>query len=363
MTAQIPSGVDIPQDPTGQVSQEIIYSDEPIYCSVAERRKSIDSGFITLDELERRCQDQPREYLVEGLLPAEDIHIAVGDSGLGKTPWAYQLGLCVATGTPFLGMIVRQGKVLYLDLENGREDILTLGQTICSHLGIKPSPKDFLVFDGSYEMSLEESIALHNPILAIVDTLRMFAPYAETTNEEAGSFLKKWRTIARDRHCAILLLHHPRKPNAEISIPALESTPLIEWLHEASGARALVNQTNARIGFDRPRGRDDCAFVMKSHVKTKSESEAIYIERVLDEDGEPLGYKRMVGVELLGNQHQADAFHRLPEEFTFKRAKEIYGRSDDPTKKWLNKCEAVGIVRQIVRGRYRRISPDNALNQ
>lgn len=48
--------------------------------------------FITLDQLEQLCQERPGKYLVEGLLPTDEVHVAVGDSGLGKTPWAYQLG-------------------------------------------------------------------------------------------------------------------------------------------------------------------------------------------------------------------------------------------------------------------------------
>jgi hypothetical protein len=140
-----------------------------------------------------------------------------------------------------------------------------------------------------------------------------------------------------------------------MGVPALESTPIMEWLQQASGARALVNQTNARIAFDRPRMRDDCAFVMKSHVKTKAEGEAVYIERILNEEGEPVGYKRLVGVKLLGNQEQEAAFRRLPEHFAFKVAKQIYERTDDPTSKWLKKCEAAGLVRRIDRGHYQRL--------
>jgi hypothetical protein len=51
-------------------------------------------GFISLNELERTNRENPVSYIIEGLLPVDDVHVAVGDSGLGKTPWAYQLGLC-----------------------------------------------------------------------------------------------------------------------------------------------------------------------------------------------------------------------------------------------------------------------------
>src|SRR3954452_7756230 len=41
--------------------------------------------FLTLSQLQKLCEEQPINYVVEGLLPSGDVHIAVGDSGLGKT--------------------------------------------------------------------------------------------------------------------------------------------------------------------------------------------------------------------------------------------------------------------------------------
>ncbi len=72
-------------------------------------------------------------------------NVPVGDSGLRKTPWAHQLGLCVAAGKPF-GHAVKQGRVLYFDLENGREEILGVGRSICGYLGVEGFfPAEFLV--------------------------------------------------------------------------------------------------------------------------------------------------------------------------------------------------------------------------
>src|SRR5258708_14136069 len=47
--------------------------------------------------------------LVEGLLPPRSVNILVGDSGVGKSPLAYHLGLCFASGTPFLVLPVHSG--------------------------------------------------------------------------------------------------------------------------------------------------------------------------------------------------------------------------------------------------------------
>jgi hypothetical protein len=77
-----------PQNPSPESSVQVLEEESVV----------VPVGAVTLDELARCCKEQPINYLVEGLLPAEDVHVAVGDSGLGKTPWAYQLGLCVASG-------------------------------------------------------------------------------------------------------------------------------------------------------------------------------------------------------------------------------------------------------------------------
>jgi len=314
--------------------------------------------FLNLHQLEQLCQEQPTNYIVEGFLPADDVHVAVGDSGLGKTAWAYQLGLCVASGKPFLDAPVQQGRVLYFDMENGREEILQVGRSLCSYLGIEAFPENFLIrSDEAQGMSLADAVAQFRPSLVIIDTLRPFRPDAEKTNDEMGKFQQELKAVARKEHCAVLLLHHIRKAG-ELGVPALEDTDIIEWLQQASGARALINQTNTRIAFDRSRkvAHADSSLVMKFFVKMKGESGPIYIERVCDPQGDPIGYRRIVGLELLGNADQQAAFTKLPEQFTFKEARQAYGRSDDPTNKWLKKCEAAGLIEKLEkRGHYQRL--------
>ena len=311
-------------------------------------------SFLNLQQLAAICDEQPATFIVEGLLPAEDVHVAVGDSGLGKTPLAYQLGLCVATGKPFLGFPVQRGRVLYFDGENGLDQIKSIGESLCRFLQIQDYPTEFLVRNG--ETGIAEAAKHYNPSLIIVDTLRALYPDAERSNDEMARLLNDLRAISRRTRSSILLLHHPRKPNAERPVPPLENLAPLEWLNEASGARAFINQTTTRIAFDRTKKNPDAAFVMKYHVKTKGPSEAIYIQRVLDDTGEALGYRRLAGVALLGNDEQVAAFNRLPEQFTFKLAKQTYGRSDDPTRDFLLKCVAAGLVEQTGRGQYRRLA-------
>jgi hypothetical protein len=333
----------------------------PIASKLGDDELSFASGIMTLNQLERLCHEHPTNYIVEGLLPADDVHVAVGDSGLGKTPWAYQLGLCIASGKPFLGHAVKPSRVLYYDLENGREEILQVSRALCEHLGIEAFPENFLVIpnDGS-PPSVEDAVAKCKPGLTIVDTLRALHPEAESDNSRMGHQLREFRRIARERHSAFLLLHHTKKPG-ELGTPALEDTSTLEWLLQAAGARALINQTNTRIALDSPRrmapdeATPSVALVMKSFVKMKGESGELYLERVCDEGGEPIGYRRIVGVRLLGNPDQEAALGKLPDRFAFKEAKGAYNRSDDPTRKWLIKCATVGLVKQTGRGQYEKV--------
>jgi hypothetical protein len=318
--------------------------------------------FLTLSELEELCQQEPPSFLVEGLLPDDDVHVAVGDSGIGKTAWAYQLGLCVATGRPFLGHSVRQSPVLYYDMENGRQQILDLARGLCRHLEIDPFPADFLVFPNDRDcLPVREAVPRYKPGLVIIDALRAFAPEAEMDNSAMAELLEILRSHARGHHCAILLLHHIRKSSEIDRATSLEETPAMEWLQRASGARALVNQTNTRIALALPH-KADAALAMKSFVKLQGESGPVFLQRVCDEEGEPTGYSPAVGVELIGDKDEQDAFTELPQEFRFKEAVKIFKRGDDPTNKRLRKYIALGILEKLSRGKYRKLGA-SAQNQ
>lgn len=53
-------------------------------------------------------------YLIEGMLPAGQVHLLGGPSGGGKTTLAFQMIKALETGTPFLGRQTRQVKVAYI---------------------------------------------------------------------------------------------------------------------------------------------------------------------------------------------------------------------------------------------------------
>ena len=314
-----------------------------------------------------------KSYVIDALVQRGSVNISVGDSGIGKSPLHYQMGCSVASGLPFLGYTTSPGVVVYLDYENGLEDMHRVLGGVSQHLGLSSPPENFLLktFDGS-SMGLGEIIAEIKPALCIIDTLRMFKPEAEEKNSNAAAMLSELHTLARKHGTAFQLIHHPKKPG-EAGFPPLEDTPTLTWLFQACGARALINQTDVRIGIDVAKGMDrlgdrqegsraEIALVFKAFFKSRGEIGPIYLERVFDENGdEPLGYRQLSGVNLLFNPEQRASFGRLPdEEFRFKQAKAIYGRGDQPTRDFLQKCIRIGILHQPAYGRYSKVKLENA---
>jgi hypothetical protein len=81
----------------------------------------------------------------------------------------------------------------------------------------------------------------------------------------------------------------------------------------------------------------------------------IYLARSFDDAGDPVGYRKLSGVEFLGNQEQEECLKRLPGQFTFKQAKAIYGKGDQATSDFLKKCIRLGLVRKVSRGLYAKV--------
>jgi AAA domain len=304
------------------------------------------------------AEEAEKRFVVEGLLAAGSVGILVGDSGLGKSPLTYQLALSVAASLPFLGMRTSGGPVVYMDCENGASNSQGLRDSLLRHLSLPECPPNFLsCCDISDIKHLASVVAELKPVLVVIDTLRSFDATAEKDNTAAGQFIKALRTMGNTSKTAFLLIHHVKKQDAGFFTgpPGIEGVPVIQWLNQSCGARGLINQTDVRIGVDSTT-RVDASLVVRAHLRVQGEIGPFYLERTLDEDQQPIGYRRLSGVvELLGNKIQEGAFNELPDTFTFKDAKFKYGRQQQATSDFLSKCVQLGLVQKLVRGRYQKV--------
>ncbi len=304
-------------------------------------------------------------HLVEGLIPPRSVNILVGDSGIGKSPLAYQLGLAVATGTPFLDMPVQPGKVLLVDYENSLADVHWIMEQQRKHLGFSKFPCTFQVWPmhlDPLQEQVEEVIAIFAPDLVILDSLRSFSPAMESDNSAAVEQIKSLRVTAAEHGTAFLLIHHVRKPKplGHSGAPAgLEESEVMDWLLRTSGVRALINQTDVRLALARRSGSvggEENGLILRGHFRTRGEVGPFLLRRKrADGDGEPLGYDRFTAhPALLENAGQEAFFARLPEAFSFKDARLLWGKSHESAHLLIHKMMRLGLVCRAAYGQYRK---------
>jgi AAA domain len=154
--------------------------------------------------------DARTEWLVDGLIPSGALTLLSGDSGVGKSTLALALAGAVAHGTPFLGLPVRQNRVLYVDGENPlgtireRLDRLQIAQTNDLYLWggwhqehTPAGPHALSVFDFARE---------HRGLI-IYDSLIGFHPGSEQDASETRRYLQHYRTLANTGAAVFLIAH------------------------------------------------------------------------------------------------------------------------------------------------------------
>jgi KaiC/GvpD/RAD55 family RecA-like ATPase len=293
--------------------------------------------------------------LVAGLLPFRSVNVLVGDSGVGKTPLVHQLALAVAAGIPFLGAATQRSRVLLLDYENGRRDANRMLEQQRKHLGLDTYPSPTFVYwpvdSAAPQARIAAAIRNMAPRLLIIDSLRSFCPTFENGNTAAVEQIKRLRTLSTQCGTCVLLVHHVHKRRSPTS---LENGIALDWLLAASGARALINQTDVRLAFARSREIPD-GLILRGQRRTHGEVGPFHLTRRLDISGKPLGYELSVtaATPLKNPKHEA-AFALLPEVFTFGQAKAALGKNNKPTNSFLHKLLITKRVQKTGWGVYKK---------
>jgi hypothetical protein len=310
-------------------------------------------GARTPDLLHKRCLELGAHvHTVEGLVPCQSLGLWVGDSGLGKSPLLYLMAVCIASGREFLGRPVRQGRVLYMDFENSVEEVAQTIDNIRCFLGIDRLPTDLRLWNfndapekwGKEGHRLPDLVKACQPSVVIVDPLSALYPGAEEKNSEANKALFEIRDIMKSQRCAFEISHHIKKPGEDGRV-SLEVVGVKDWLKQARGASSLVNGVDIRIALDYPlsfgsRSGDsgEMAIVFEGYGRLRTGTiPRTYLARVLDDDGQPIGYKAVEATPTIDNAEQMTTFLTLPDSFRHKIARLRYGKGGQATTDFLQK--------------------------
>jgi len=160
----------------------------------------------------------PPSWIVPDLLPTDCLAMLGGKVKLGKSWLTLQLAVAVASGGKFLGRDCKQGKVIYLALEDNERNLQDRLRQQGAEEGLMPANLGFLLrFSYLNEAEgMEKFIALlrkERPLLAIVDTLSS-AKNSKVREDEAGDtadLLNPMRNLAQDNGCTVFFNHHHTK--------------------------------------------------------------------------------------------------------------------------------------------------------
>jgi AAA domain-containing protein/primase/DNA polymerase family protein len=317
-------------------------------------------GLQTYSELRLRRQNA-KPYLVNGICRLGQIVMVVGDSTLGKSSLVNQLGWAVATGQPFLGRATQQAKALIIDIENSADQQLELAECFRKMFNQPDFPESIAVpesvwTDVAGQKQVEHFISTFDPGIVIIDSLKSFQSEAEKAGRENGLFMQWARRITKTYDCAMVLVHHPRKPSAEANVDAPwlgdDRLPVITWMNGAAGAKGLINLADVRWGVDRSRDEREC-FVMRINERTVGDSGVMRVIREYDDEGREAGYVLRHGLSLLTDQ-QIEKFMTLAEQFHFTDVCAACGGAKSVASRLINRAVQAGALKKIGRGKYEK---------
>ena len=165
---------------------------------------------------------KPILWLIENYLETDALSMVFGPSGAGKSFAVVDMACCVATGTPWHGMPVKQGAVFYIAGEghNGLARRFAAWQK-ASGVSLKGAPiyksnRAVMLLDGNAAENLAKEVArlcrIHKcvPSMIIVDTLaRNFGDGDENKQADANRFIEHLdEYIRRIWLCNVMVVHH-----------------------------------------------------------------------------------------------------------------------------------------------------------
>jgi hypothetical protein len=136
----------------------------------AEGDSMDDNFFIGADQFEDSGNIDSR-WIVPNLLPRGEVIVLTALSGLGKSLLVYELLYAVATGGEFLGFPVQKGKVLILQLEEGKSSWTTrLKAKGFTALG-NPGPGQPWALNTSFDLAKPRHVEILKGIIKQVDVV------------------------------------------------------------------------------------------------------------------------------------------------------------------------------------------------
>lgn len=206
-------------------------------------------------------EPKPTQWLIRGLIECDSLALLFGDPNCGKSFFAVNMALCVATGTSFHGHEVKQGSVIYIAGEGHNGLIRRMmawshtnrvnydtAPLFVSQMAAALTNDEML---GQVEAAIELVSAEHGPpVLIVIDTVaRNFGPGDENSTRDMGQFIQAADALRAISQASVMLVHHSGHADKG----------------RARGAMALKGALDAEYRLD----KDDAGIIRMEATKMK----------------------------------------------------------------------------------------------
>ena len=175
-----------------------------------------------------------RQWLMGHWLLRGEVTAIIAPGGTGKSTIGNTIALCLASGQPLLGKPLHRGPqaVWIFNLEDGTDELDRQLSATCAYHGIGPDDcGDRLHLDSGLVQPLctanedRDGFTLAEEVFAqlaatirerriatvIVDPFVSSHAVRESSNEAIDAIAKRWKRLAQETGCAVVLVHHTRK--------------------------------------------------------------------------------------------------------------------------------------------------------
>ena len=211
--------------------------------------------FMNFKDYKMKAIHEKFEPVIDGFLNRKEFMLIHATAKTGKSMFALNIALAVATGSDFLGMESELSKVLYLQTEISS---CSLSDRIDSMLRGMPenyydlAQQNLLIADTRIRIdipqqleALRKQVETELPSLLIIDPLYDLHNKNEDNAAEMAPLLSNIREIARSVGCAVILIHHQGKKGEGQSSNAG---------HACRGSSAFADVPDSSVSLSKDKG-------------------------------------------------------------------------------------------------------------
>lgn len=221
--------------------------------------------------------EQPRPYVVKGLIAEGDHVCLIGQPGSGKSVLAPHIAYAVAQGRQVLGRRVKAGAILYIAAEDPH-GMRGRVRALLKRYGNAPN---FHLFPTSVDLTnpvdvqeIRQHVENIRPVLIIIETIARAFPGLKE-NDDMGPPVAMARGLASICGSAVMTIHHPTKDGGTTPRGHGALNGDVDTILLIEGARAEVR--TVKLGKNR-NGPSDVTFTFRIEVEDMG----------VDEDGDPI---------------------------------------------------------------------------